>query len=182
MYSLCRLCATCTEPSELITEMVELESKLSLCCGWQPAQNETQMPKKACNSCVRELQRSWNLVEQIRGAETQLNKLLAEQTQFGSSPNLDQLNIEIKAEHDAEQAVNYLMDPKFDADQDYFNEDDGGDGRGDSNSEIGDSGEVFGESIDFFNDEDSKSDKIKKPPELTKKTYKKYELIRSLTK
>lgn len=172
MYSLCRLCATCTEPTELITEIVELESKLSLCCGWQPAQNENQMPKKACNSCVRELQRSWNLVEQIRLAETQLNKLLVEQIQFSSNPNLDQLNIEIKAEHDAEQAVNYLMDTKFDADQDYFNEDGGG--QCDSNSELGDnSGDVFGESIDFFNDDDSKSDKIKKPPELTKKTHKK---------
>lgn len=170
MYSLCRLCAICTDPCELITEIVELESKLSLCCGWQQAKNEFQMPKKVCNSCVRELQRSWNLVERIREAEIQLNKLLDEQTQFSANPSLHQLNIEIKAEDDVEQAANYLMDTKFDTDQDFYNVDTGA---CDSNSEIGDNdGDVFGESIDFCNDDDSKSGNYKKSPELNKKIHK----------
>lgn len=151
MFALCRLCAQCTVPSELTTEIVELESKLTLCCGWQPSTNEFQMPKKACNSCVNDLQRSWNLVEQIRGAETQLNKLLSEQMQ-----NDDQQTVKFKAEQDVEQ-TNFVFDTKFDEDEDYFN-DGGGEGGSDKDND-NDHGNVFGESINYFNEEDSKPEK-----------------------
>lgn len=78
MNSLCRLCATCPEPSELVTEIGSLESKLAVCCGWKPSEKEIEMPQKACTACFEELDRSWNLVERIREAETKLCKMLSE--------------------------------------------------------------------------------------------------------
>lgn len=156
MFSLCRLCAQCTVPSELKTEIVGLESKLALCCGWQPSKNEFHMPKKACNSCVNELQRSWNFIEKIREAETQLDKLLSEQMQISLNQNDDQLTVEFKAEQDVEQ-TNYLFDTKFDADDDYFN--DGG-GSDDGDDGTNDHGDVFGESLNYFKEEvESKPEK-----------------------
>lgn len=162
MFALCRLCAQCPAPSELTTEIIELEPKLSVCCGWQPTNNEFQMPKKACNSCVNELQRSWNLVEQIRDAETQLNKLLSEQIQNNSNQSYNnQQTVQFKAEQDVNQ-TNYTFDTKFDVDEDYF--DDGGGGGdddffNDNDSNIDDHGEVFGESINYIKEEKSKPEK-----------------------
>lgn len=164
MFSLCRLCAQCTVPSELTTEIVEFESKLILCCGWQPSKNEFRMPKKACNTCINQLQRSWNLVEQIRGAETQLNKLLSEQTPINSIEiqNDHQQTIGFKAEQDVEQ-TNDMFDSKFDVDEDYFN-----DGGGDDDEDENDHGEVFGESINYIKDEDE--DEESKPDKKLCKT------------
>lgn len=161
MLSLCRLCAQCPVPSELTTEIVELEPKLALCCGWQPSNIEFQMPKKACNSCVDELQRSWNLVEQIREAETQLNKLLSEQIQDNSNRNDSRQTVEFKSEQNVEQ-TNYIFDTKFDADDDYFNDGGGGDGDDDyydNDSNIDEHGAVFGESINYVKEEETKPEK-----------------------
>lgn len=81
MFSLCRLCAACTDPIDLITEVSELEPQLVHCFGWRQSEKEIDMPKKACNSCVDRLQRSFDFVECMLIAEKQLNKLLSEQTQ-----------------------------------------------------------------------------------------------------
>lgn len=168
MFSLCRLCAKYTEPAELIAEKVELERKLALCCGWQPSPNEFQMPKKVCNACVSEVDRSWNLVEQIRGAETQLNKLLSEQLQSNSNQNDGQQNVDFKREHDVEQ-INYTFDGKFYEDGNYFNDDGGGDDDDDDHSDTCGHVEVFGESINYSNDKNSEPKKKKKSNEPVKK-------------
>lgn len=168
MFSLCRLCAQCPVPSELTTEIVELEPKLLVCCGWQPSKSELQMPNKACNFCVNELQRSWNLIEQIREAEKQLDKLLKEQVQANSNQNDDQQMLQFKAEQYVEQ-TNHTFDTKFDVsmDDDYFN--DGGGGRdddyNDEDSNIEDYGEVFGESINYIKVEKSETEKKTEKPQ-----------------
>lgn len=161
MFSLCRLCAQCPAPSQLTTEIVELEPKLSVCCGWQPSKNEFQMPNKACNFCVNELQRSWNLVEQIREAETQLDKLLSEQGQDNLYQNNSQ-QMEFKAEQYVEQTNRHTFDTKIDVpmDDDYFNDGEDGcdDDYNDNDSSIDDHGEVFGESINYIKDEKLESE------------------------
>lgn len=93
MIALCRLCATFTEPSELETMICELESKLTVCCGWKQSQMEIQMPQKACNSCVEDLQRSWNFVERIQAAEAQLIKMLSEKTISNEFEELDNSDV-----------------------------------------------------------------------------------------
>lgn len=148
MFSLCRLCANYTEPTELTIEISDLEQKLVLCCGWQPSKNVFQMVNKVCNLCVNQVQRSWDLVEQIREAETRLNKLLNEQTQSNANQN----DVAYKIENDMDFGVdgnNYI--------------DTGGGGVDDDNgSDIGDRGDdVFGESINYFIDENSQSEQSK---------------------
>lgn len=99
MFSLCRLCAACTDPIELITEVSELQPKLVHCFGWRQSEKEIEMPKKACNSCVDRLQKSYDFVECMLLAEKQLNKLLSEQIQTATDEFLPQ-TIEIKFEDD----------------------------------------------------------------------------------
>lgn len=81
MFSICRLCANCKEEFELTTQITELESKLTLCCGWYPTENEIQMPRKACDNCVDELDKCWYFAQSVRDAELKLNKLLMEQNE-----------------------------------------------------------------------------------------------------
>lgn len=78
MYSLCRLCAKCMESVEITTEITELKSKLSFCCGWKPSENEIEMPQTACNRCVEQLQKCWDFAESVWAAERQLIKLVGE--------------------------------------------------------------------------------------------------------
>lgn len=120
MFSLCRLCATCIEPTQLTTEVSELESKLAICCGWKPLENEIQLPKKVCHQCVDQLQRSWNFVEQIWGAEKQLTKLLSEQIPMSSQENLSN-NVNVKIEKESKddedvfgESINYFDDDSSD--------------------------------------------------------------------
>lgn len=82
---LCRLCANCKDQSELNTQITELESKLALCCGWYPLENQIQMPAKACNSCVDELNRCWYFARSVQNAELKLIKLLAEQNKIATN-------------------------------------------------------------------------------------------------
>lgn len=79
MFSICRLCANCKDDIELTTQITELESKLALCCGWYPTENEIQLPTKACDNCVDELDKCWYFAQSVRNAEQKLNKLLMEQ-------------------------------------------------------------------------------------------------------
>lgn len=102
MSQLCRLCAAYTEPSQLTTEISELEAKLMLCCGWKPSEMEIQMPKMACNLCAAELQRSWSLVERIRAAEQTLNKVLSESEV--TKPYDEHHHLNVKVEIEPEQA------------------------------------------------------------------------------
>lgn len=81
MFSICRLCANCKDQIELSTHITELESKLSLCCGWYPTENEIRMPTKACDNCVDELNRSWLFAQSVKDAELKLIKLLMEQNE-----------------------------------------------------------------------------------------------------
>lgn len=81
MFSLCRLCGNYIEPTELTTEISELESKLTVCCGWKQSEYELQMPKKVCQLCINELDRSWCFAAKIWAAENELNILLKEQNQ-----------------------------------------------------------------------------------------------------
>lgn len=127
------------------------------------------MPNKACNFCVNELQRSWNLVEQIRGAEKQLDKLLSEQVQANSIQNDAQQMLEFKAEQYVEQ-THHTADTKFDVsmDDDYFNDGGGGfndDDYNDDDSNIDDHGEVFGESINYIKDKKSEPEKKNTKPQ-----------------
>lgn len=100
MNSLCRLCATFTEPNGLITDICDLQSKLMIFCAWTQSEMEIQMPQKVCNLCVDEVLRSWNFAERIQAAKKQFDKILSEQ----SAPNRfdDQMNSEIKVDFDAE--------------------------------------------------------------------------------
>ncbi|XP_031617242.1 zinc finger protein 431-like isoform X2 [Contarinia nasturtii] len=78
MFSFCRLCAKQTEATALATELSEIESKLKLCCGWKPSENEIEMPNKACDLCVEKLQQCWNFAESIWEAEKQLIEMANE--------------------------------------------------------------------------------------------------------
>lgn len=148
MNSLCRLCATYTEPNELVTNLIELESKLMLCCGWKPSLMEMHMPKNVCNFCVDELLRSWNLVERIRAAETKLNKILSENTitnQFDEHQNL-----KIEVDIDAEQVdsfgeieVKYVDNVKDDDEVDF-------DVPFDNNDDDNDDINVYGEPVNYL--------------------------------
>lgn len=92
MFCLCRLCAKYTEPMELIIDVSELESKLSVCCGWKPSVNEEQFPQKACNSCVDQLQRNWTFAESVLAAEEQLIKLISELSQADASEPCERIS------------------------------------------------------------------------------------------
>lgn len=172
MFSLCRLCANCPETTDLTTEICEIEAKLAICCGWNPSKNETQMPKKACNLCVDQLQQSWNFAEQIRAAEKQLNKLLAEQSiepeneskadEFLSFDTNIKCQDEIKDSNDFDLEV---IAPIFEND----NNDDDDD----------DDDYVFGESIEFITNDDpgestdsnTKENLVKNETENTEKSH-----------
>lgn len=65
MFSLCRLCAACTDATELTTEISTLEAKLEFCCGWKLSENEARMPQKACDLCVDQLQKSCDLLKEF---------------------------------------------------------------------------------------------------------------------
>lgn len=150
MFSLCRLCATCTDPIELVTETTELESKLVHCFGWRRSEKEMEMPKKACNSCVDRLHSSYEFVQCMLTAEKQLNKLLSEQVQTVTDEFLP-LTVEIKLEDEkkripdipepvepASLLPDYVVDVEHKNDTvEYDDYDDG----------------IFGEPIDYSDDE-----------------------------
>lgn len=105
MFSLCRLCASCTDPIDLMTEISELEPRLVHCFGWRQSEKEIDMPKKACNSCVDRLQRSYDFVECMLMAEKQLNKLLNEQMQTVTDEFLPEI-VDIKVEGSKRRMIN----------------------------------------------------------------------------
>lgn len=162
MFSLCRLCATWTDPIELVTETTELESKLVHCFGWRRSEKEMDMPKKACNSCVDRLHSSYEFVECMLAAEKQLNKLLSEQVQTVTDGILPP-TVGIKLEDDKkripdvpepDERASLLQDYVVDGDlkNDTVECDDYDDG-------------IFGEPIDYSDDEvddDSKIDSANK--------------------
>lgn len=152
MFSMCRLCAMCTEPSELTATVSELQEKLSICCGWKPVKNEIQMPQKACQICVNQLQISWEFVERIGAAEQQLLKIIAEQVQEtkveSSLPSPEtKTDEDIKQELDEFETEDVKYPPhdnSDDDDVDFYNDD------------FKDN-DAFGEPIDFPDAEDSPS-------------------------
>lgn len=75
MFSLCRLCAKCMEATDLSVEISEIRTKLELCCGWKPSENEIEMPQKACTLCADRLETSWIFAESVWMAEKQLSKI-----------------------------------------------------------------------------------------------------------
>lgn len=85
MFSLCRLCAEYKEATELTTQLFELEFKLVLCCGWNASENESEMPSKACDLCVEQLEKSWCFAENVKAAEHKLTKLVSELNQIDQS-------------------------------------------------------------------------------------------------
>lgn len=173
MFSLCRLCATCTEPTELLTEIMDLEPRLTYCCGWRPSENEVNMPKKVCNLCVDEVKRSWDFVQCVQEAEKHLNKLLREQCQTSSEeiePEILEVKIEEKKLEPSEShELQELIDDKNqdnddDDDFDYFKDE-------------FDDGEIFGEPIDYSDDEVSQSNKDSSPKKIAKKLAEKKQLM-----
>lgn len=141
MFPFCRLCANCTEVNEIMTEISELESKLSIFCGWKSSQNEMQMPRKVCQSCVNQLQQSWNFVEQILSAEEQLQKLLNEQ-------NERHMDIECEKEF---KPNNYQIElepsSKSEIDAETYDDND----------------DTYGEPIDYYNDNESCDSPVVEP-------------------
>lgn len=104
MFSLCRLCAACTDATELTTEISTLEAKLEFCCGWKLSENEARMPQKACDLCVDQLQKSCDFVERIWAAEKQFNKFLDDEVL--GSPNEFSAECEgIKTEMETNQEI-----------------------------------------------------------------------------
>lgn len=85
MFSLCRLCAEYKNSDELKTEIIELESKLTLCCDWNASSNVSEMPPKACDSCVGQLEKSWCFAKSVKAAEKKLSKLISEQNRKEST-------------------------------------------------------------------------------------------------
>lgn len=119
MFSLCRLCAKYTEPTELVSGISELESKLTLCCGWKPSENEVlQYPQKVCNLCVDQLQQSWNFAEIVWAAEEKLNKILSEVNQTNTDqlmPHIEQIiPVSIKYEPEIYSIEPDVFDHNFD--------------------------------------------------------------------
>lgn len=92
MFSICRLCANCKDDIELTTQVTELQSKLNLCCSWYPTENEIQLPTKACDNCVDELDKCWYFAQSVRDAEHKLNKLLSEQNEVSITGNVKQFD------------------------------------------------------------------------------------------
>lgn len=135
MLKLCRLCAKCTEPTDLTTNISDVESKLTICCGWKPLEYEIQMPNKACKLCVDKLQMCWDFVESVWAAEKQLNKLLSEvrantEVETKSGEIIDSVKCEL-------EEVKYSSD-EHEADDNGFDDE-----------------SIFGEPIDYSNDDDS---------------------------
>lgn len=152
MFSLCRLCAKCTESTESVIELSELKSKLVMCCGWQPAENEVRMPQKACCQCVEKLQKCWEFAESVWAAEKQLNKLATEPDEVWFS-ELSPLNEPFKLEQtEVEQKIDCsaeLDESKCEIDDD-------------------DDVDVFGEPIAYSDAESVHSDgKLDKSEEIT---------------
>lgn len=94
MFSLCRLCGNYKDPLELNAEVIELEQKLSLCCGWYPSENLVQLPVKVCDTCVNELNKCWCFAQLVQNAESKLIKLLTEPKQnepvFNGTPEYNE--------------------------------------------------------------------------------------------
>lgn len=92
------------EISEFSAEICDLESKLKLCCGWKPTENEEGMPQKACSVCVDQLQKSWAFAESVWLAEENLLKLGSEVKQshfIETIPHIEEiLTDSIKTEPD----------------------------------------------------------------------------------
>lgn len=83
--SLCRLCAQIHSPNEIIGQIhdteLDIESKLIICCQWNTV-NEAQsdgMPQEVCESCYRNLHRSWIFAEKVRSAQCELYSRLIKQ-------------------------------------------------------------------------------------------------------
>lgn len=120
MFRLCRLCAKCPEPSDLTTNISNIESKLVICCKWKPSEYEIQMPNKACNLCMDKLQMCWNFVESVWAAEKQLNKLLAEQYEDLTNTEKDPTHIDdLMTEESIEkvETICELKDPECSFDE-----------------------------------------------------------------
>lgn len=154
MFSLCRLCAKCPEPNQLTIKLSELEIKLAICCGWQRSKNENQMPKKVCNSCADRLQSSWNFVEGVWAAEKQLHKLIKDQIRLDSDDELIQTvqpkeKIDVAFELEEFKKDEIEVDPSEDIDNDYG---------------------IFGEALDYSNDDDSTNLNDKQPGEFESKS------------
>lgn len=157
MFSLCRLCAACTDPIELITEVTELEPKLVHCFGWRRSEKEMEMPKKACNLCADRVQRTYDFVECMLMAEKQLNKLLSEQFQTDVEEFLPQ-TIEIKLEDIKKRVTNVPESDELEligeCNLNDVNKNDAT--KYDDEDADGDDG-IFGEPIDYSNDDDDES-------------------------
>lgn len=98
MFSLCRLCARCKDDTELTVPISEIQSKLSLFCGWKPSESEAQMPPKACTVCVDELDRSLDFFQTISAGEEQLLKLISEQKEAESNdlvPQVEEIMLDV---------------------------------------------------------------------------------------
>lgn len=162
MLLLCRLCATCTKPSDLTINLSDLESKLMICCGWKESENESEMPKKVCNLCVDQLQRSWNFVECIWAAEKQLNKLISDKVQINSESSFSQI-CDVKSEEERESTVIVSeieeVKPSFSDDVDDDND------NKDFDYDDDDDDGIFGEPINYSND-DSSNNEQKEPTEI----------------
>lgn len=152
MLFLCRLCAKCIDATEQTTKVSELQLKLSTCCGWNPAENEDQMPQKACSCCVAQLQTSWSFAESVWAAEKQLYKLASESIQ----PNeILELHEDIKIEETEAKpdiSSNLILD-----DPDESFDDDG----------------VFGEPIGYSDAESMHSSKSQTQATIKKRVRKK---------
>lgn len=79
MHALCRLCAKAFHAELLKTNISELQTKLVICCGWCPLDNEFEMPTKVCDLCVDQLQMSWNFAESVSAAGNILTGLVQNQ-------------------------------------------------------------------------------------------------------
>lgn len=144
MFSLCRLCAKSMDTTESTTNIMELQSKLLMCCGWNSTNNEDQMPQKACNSCVRQLNKSWSFAESVWATEKKLLKLVSESIQPENFESSESIKIEqIEAKPDVSAIALDELNESFDDD-------------------------VFGEPFEYSDDESVHSDKSQ-----TKETVKK---------
>lgn len=105
MNSICRLCANSKDEIDLTAQISELESKLALCCGWYPTENETKLPTKVCGTCVDELDKCYCFAQSVRDAEIKLKKLLAEQN--------DSITIEVTEFNDLIADDTIKVDPNI---------------------------------------------------------------------
>lgn len=81
MENLCRLCANVKTPEQLTCSIedqtLDIEQKLIDCCRWKSYMNYetyTHMPRKICNACMKNLERSWSFAESVAQAQQGLLK------------------------------------------------------------------------------------------------------------